>query len=113
MKKYIFLIIFFIFGAFSISTIKNATRDIEKEIKNVNEKIGDLNSEIYESKLDYNFLSSPENILTLYENNFDQELTFYNAKQFLYIDLNNLKKNISHKVKITSKWNFLKKNVKK
>ena len=34
---------------------------------------------------------------------FDLELTFYNAKQFLYINLNNLKKNISHKVKITSR----------
>ena len=103
MKKYILLIIFFIVGVFSISIIKNETRDIEKEIKNENKKIGDLNSEIYESKLDYNFLSSPKNILTLYENNFDLELTFYNAKQFLYINLNNLKKNISHKVKITSR----------
>ena len=87
MKKYILLIIFFIVGVFSISIIKNETRDIEKEIKNVNKKIGDLNSEIYESKLDYNFLSSPKNILTLYENNFDLELTFYNAKQFLYFEV--------------------------
>ena len=44
MKKYIFLIFFFIFGIFFISNIKNETRDIEKNIRNINEKIFTLNA---------------------------------------------------------------------
>ena len=47
MKKYIFLVSFFIFGIFFISIIKNETREIEKNIKNINIKIFNLNAELY------------------------------------------------------------------
>ena len=67
MKKYIFLIFFFIFGIFFISVIKNETRDIEKNIRNINTKIFTLNAELHEAGLDYDYLSSPANLLILSE----------------------------------------------
>ena len=87
MKKYIFLIFFFIFGIFFISNIKNETRDIEKSIRNINAKIFTLNTELYEAGLDYNYLSSATNLSILSEKIFKDKLNFYDTKQFSYIDL--------------------------
>ena len=87
MKKYIFLIFFFIFGIFFISNIKNETRDIEKSIRNINAKIFTLNAELHEAGLDYNYLSSAANLSILSEKIFKDKLNFYGTKQFSYIDL--------------------------
>ena len=87
MKKYIFLIFFFIFGIFFISIIKNETRDIEKNIRNINAKIFTLNTELHEAGLDYNYLSSAANLSILSEKIFKDKLNFYDTKQFSYIDL--------------------------
>ena len=87
MKKYIFLISFFIFGIFFISIIKNETREIEKNIKNINIQIFNLNAELYEARLDYNYLSSAANLSILSEKIFKDKLNFYDTKQFSYIDL--------------------------
>ena len=103
MKKYIFLVSFFIFGIFFISIIKNETREIEKNIKNINIKIFNLNAELYEARLDYNYLSSPANISILSEKVFKDELNFYNSKQFSYIKLEAIKNNNNQKVELT-KW---------
>ena len=100
MKKYIFLISFFIFGIFFISIIKNETREIEKNIKNVNIKIFNLNSELYEARLDYNYLSSPANISILSEEFFKDELNFYNSEQFSYIKIEEIHNN-NKKVELT------------
>jgi len=87
MKKYIFLIFFFIFSIFFISNIKNETRDIEKNIRNINAKIFTLNAELHEAGLDYNYLSSAANLSILSEKIFKDKLNFYDTKQFSYIDL--------------------------
>jgi len=87
MKKYIFLIFFFIFGIFFISHIKNETRDIEKNIRNINTKIFTLNAELHEAGLDYDYLSSPANLLILSEKIFKDGLHFYSSRQFSYINL--------------------------
>ncbi len=101
MKKYIFLISFFIFGIFFISIIKNETREIEKNIKNINLKIFDLNADLHEAKLDFNYLSSPMNISILSEKFFKGELNFYNPEQYSYIRLEEIKKNDNQKVELT------------
>jgi len=87
MKKYIFLIFFFIFGIFFISHIKNETRDIEKNIRNINTTIFTLNAELHEAGLDYDYLSSPANLLILSEKIFKDGLHFYSSRQFSYINL--------------------------
>ena len=101
MKKYIFLISCFIFGIFFISIIKNETREIEKNIKNINIKIFNLNAELYEARLDYNYLSSPTNISILSEKFFKDKFNFYNSNQFSYIQLEEIKKNTNQKVELT------------
>ena len=100
MKKYIFLIFFFIFGIFFISNIKNETRDIEKNIRNINAKIFTLNTELHEAGLDYNYLSSAANLSILSEKIFKDELNFYGTKQFSYIKIEEIKNN-NKKVELT------------
>ena len=101
MKKYIFLIFFFIFGIFFISIIKNETRGIEKNIRNINAKIFTLNTELHEARLDYNYLSSSANISILSENFFKDELNFYSPKQLSYINLEEINNSTNQKVELT------------
>ena len=101
MKKYIFLIFFFIFGIFFISIIKNETRDIEKNIRNINAKIFTLNTELHEASLDYNYLSSSANISILSEKIFKDELNFYSLKQLSHINLEEINNNNNQKVELT------------
>ncbi len=44
------------------SVIKNQTRIIEKEIKIYYQEIAELKKDLYESELDYAYVSSPKNI---------------------------------------------------
>ncbi len=101
MKKYIFLIFFFIFGIFFISNIKNETRDIEKNIRNINAKIFTLNAELHEAGLDYNYLSSAANLSILSEKIFKDELNFYDTKQFSYIKLETINNSNNQKAELT------------
>ena len=101
MKKYIFLIFFFIFGIFFISNIKNETRDIEKNIRNINAKIFTLNAELHEAGLDYNYLSSAANLSILSEKIFKDELNFYGTKQFSYIKLETINNSNNQKAELT------------
>ena len=101
MKKYIFLIFFFIFGIFFISIIKNETRDIEKNIRNINAKIFTLNTELHEARLDYNYLSSSANISILSEKIFKDELNFYSLKQLSHINLEEINNQTNQKVELT------------
>ena len=101
MKKYIFLIFFFIFSIFFISNIKNETRDIEKNIRNSNAKIFTLNAELHEAGLDYNYLSSAANLSILSEKIFKDELNFYGTKQFSYIKLETINNSNNQKAELT------------
>ena len=101
MKKYIFLIFFFIFGIFFISNIKNETRDIEKNIRNINAKIFTLNTELHEAGLDYNYLSSAANLSILSEKIFKDGLNFYNPRQFSYISLEAINNSNNQKAELT------------
>ena len=100
MKKYIFLIFFFIFGIFFISHIKNETRDIEKNIRNINTKIFTLNAELHEAGLDYDYLSSPANLSILSEKIFKDGLNFYSSRQFSYINLEAINSNNNQKAEL-------------
>jgi len=101
MKKYIFLIFFFIFGIFFISNIKNETRDIEKNIRNINTKIFTLNGELHEAGLDYDYLSSPTNLSILSEKIFKDGLNFYSPRQFSYINLEAINNSNNQKAELT------------
>jgi hypothetical protein len=44
------------------SAIKNQTREIEKEIKKIDRQIAGDKKDLYETELDYSYLSSPLNL---------------------------------------------------
>ena len=44
------------------SAIKNLTREIEKEIKKIDRQIAGDKKDLYETELDYSYLSSPLNL---------------------------------------------------
>ena len=58
--KFMLSIIIFSFLLFCTSIIKNKTRVIEKEIVLMNEKIINLEHNLYESQLDFHYLTSPK-----------------------------------------------------
>ena len=81
MKKIAFIIIItLILGT---SFVKNSTKEIEDKIFVINENIRPLKSELSDTLLEYNFLSSPGR-LTQYQNQ-------YFEKDLMKIDIINIK----------------------
>ena len=81
MKKIVFVIIFILILATSI--VKNSTKGIEDEIFAVNENIRPLKTELSDTLLEYNFLSSPGK-LTQYQNQ-------YFEKDLIKIDITKIR----------------------
>ena len=86
MKK--FLVIIFIFSLiFSTAIIKNSTKKIEDKIFTVKESLIDLENELGDTRLDFEYLSSTEKLLEY---------------QSLYFEKDLIQKSI-HSIKILSK----------
>ena len=58
-KKFLTTILIFSFLLFCTSIVKNKTRVIEKNILNHKTNISNMEKELHESLLDFNYLSSP------------------------------------------------------
>ena len=82
MKKIIFVIIFLLILATSL--VKNSTKELEDKIFMVKENIRPLKSELGDTLLEYNYLSSPDK-LTQYQNQ-------YFEKNLIKIDITQIKK---------------------
>ena len=73
MKK--FLIIIFIFSLiFSTAIIKNSTKKIEDKIFTVKESLIDLENELGDTRLDFEYLSSTEKLLEYQSLYFEKDL---------------------------------------
>ena len=107
-KKYFLTMIVFVVGLILVSVIKNDTRNIQKEISNLQTSIKTLKLDLYQTTLEHEVITSPENISRL-------------AKEYLEFDLASYKKSqikqLSKKTKIfvkqeekNSKKAFKKKN---
>ena len=85
MKK--ILTISLIFSLIVITSfIKNSTKKIEEELFSLKENISDLNLELDNVKLEFDYLSSPEK-LTSYQNlYFENKLTQKSIKEIEIID---------------------------
>ena len=81
MKKYILSILFFIFGLVLVSIIKNETRSLQKEINNLQTSIKKLKNNLVQEKLDYEAITSPENISLLAREFLDEDFLPYKKKQ--------------------------------
>ena len=83
MKKLILILSIFFLLIFTTIT-KNSTKDIEKQIYNTKENLRILKQKYEMVLLDFNYLSSPENLMKYQSRYFENELK--------EIDINNIKK---------------------
>ena len=91
-KKYFFLISFFVIGIFFVSTIKNETRKLQKEILILQKSLNEIEITLHEASLEHQYLTSPENIDRLAKQNLDINFTFYKKNQIK--EINKKTKNI-------------------
>ena len=97
--KLLISIIVFSFLLFFTSIIKNKTRVIEKNIKSYEKKISYLEKELYESQLDFYYLTSPKILQEKISFLTNEEYNFMNISK-IYLNINNFfeeKKKISKK----------------
>ena len=98
MKK--ILTISLIFSLIVITSfIKNSTKKIEEELFSLKENILDLNLELDNVQLEFDYLSSPENLISYQNLYFENKLTQKSINEIEIIDLTR-EKILSNEVKI-------------
>ena len=105
-KKYTLVISFFIFGLILVSTIKNETRKLQKEISNLQFSLNTMKITLHEANLDHQYLTSPDNIDKLAKKYLETDFTFYKKSQI--VPLNAKKETLTKAV--NNKKNLTKKN---
>ena len=98
MKK--ILTISLIFSLIVITSfIKNSTKKIDEELFSLKENISDLNLELNNVKLEFDYLSSPENLIGYQNLYFENKLTQKSINEIEIIDLTK-EKILTNNVKI-------------
>ena len=80
-KKYSLMGILFVCGLLFVSVIKNETRNLQKEINNLQTAINVLKFDLDQAILDYEVITSPENISLLAKEYLSTDLVFYKRSQ--------------------------------
>ena len=81
------------------SLIKNSTKKIDDELFSLKENISDLNLELDNVKLEFDYLSSPEKLISYQELYFENKLTQKSINEIKIIDFKT-EKILSNDVKI-------------
>ncbi len=81
------------------SFIKNSTKKIDEELFSLKENISDLNLELNNVKLEFDYLSSPENLIGYQNLYFENKLTQKSINEIEIIDLTK-EKILTNNVKI-------------
>ena len=89
-QKYFLSLTIIIIGLVSVSAIKNKTRNLQKEISNLNVSIDILKKDLNKSTLEHEFITSPENITRLAKEHLELELSSYKASQIKHLDNKNI-----------------------
>ena len=76
----------FILGLIIVSVVKNETRNLEKEISNLQQSIYDYNFNLHQATLDHEVITSPENISKLAEEYLESNFVFYKKNQIRKIN---------------------------
>ena len=98
MKKIITVILIFSLIVVT-SFIKNSTKKIDEELFSLKENISDLNLELDNVKLEFDYLSSPENLISYQNLYFENKLTQKSINEIGIIDFTR-EKILSNDVKI-------------
>ena len=76
----------FILGLIVVSVVKNETRNLEKEISNLQQSIYDYNFNLHQATLDHEVITSPENISKLAKEYLESNFVFYKKNQIKKIN---------------------------
>ena len=80
MKK-LFIIFLILFLVLSTAIIKNSTKKIEDQIFITKENLRNLNKDFENNKLEYEYLSSAENLINFHDLYFDDEFIKKNIQE--------------------------------
>ena len=80
-KKYILTTTFFVIGLILVSSIKNETRKLQKEIADLKSSLVSIKITLHEATLDHYYLTSPDNIDKLAKKYLETDFTFYKNSQ--------------------------------
>ena len=89
----------FVVGLVFVSAIKNATRNLQKEIYNLQASINILKSDLHQETLDYEVITSPENISKLARENLNLDLNPYKKSQIKKLNERKISSNNTEKTK--------------
>tara|TARA_B100001996_G_C18583495_1_gene563202 strand:+ start:43 stop:753 length:711 start_codon:yes stop_codon:yes gene_type:complete len=91
-KKYSLATTLFVFGLIAVSFIKNETRNLEKEITELQKSINEYKYSLHQATLEHEVITSPENISRLASEHLESDFVYYKENQIK--DLNNSEENI-------------------
>ena len=80
-KKYPLIIIVFVVGLILVSVIKNGTRNLQKEISNLQASINTLKLDLHQTVLEHEVITTPENISRLAKEYLESDFAFYKKSQ--------------------------------
>ena len=84
-QKYSLVTILFAVGLIFVSVIKNETRNLQKEIDKLEATINIIKFDLYQTTLDHEVITSPENISRLAKEYLESNLVFYKKSQIKQI----------------------------
>ena len=90
-KKYTLLTVLFICGLIFVSIVKNETRNLQKEINNLETSINLIKFNLDQTLLDHEIIASPENITLLAEKHLNIDLVPYKRSQIKQLNSENKK----------------------
>tara|TARA_Y100001970_G_C14080554_1_gene774453 strand:- start:104 stop:433 length:330 start_codon:yes stop_codon:yes gene_type:complete len=104
-KKFILLIFMYLLFLVSIPIVKNKTRIIEKNIQSYENKITNLERNLFEAQLEFYYLSSPEVL--------SKNIKKYSNTNYTNLELSQIYLNIDHFISEQSKISRILTNEKK
>ena len=103
-KKYTIIFTLFVLGLVLVSTIKNETRKLQKEVNDLQSSLRTIKITLHEAVLDHQVITSPENIAKLASEYLEENFTYYKRLQIKTLDEKDTivfkNKKISDKLKI-------------
>ena len=99
LKKYSLLTVLFVCGLLLVSVVKNKTRNLQKEINNLEASVNLLQFNLEQEILDNEVITSPENISYLAKEYLNTEFVPYKRSQIEKLNYNNEKFTAVNKIK--------------
>ena len=85
-KKYTLMCVVFVFGLFFVSIVKNETRNLQKEINDLQASINVIKFDFNQAVIDNEVITSPENISKLAKENLITDFETYKKSQIKSLD---------------------------